>query len=182
MRRTEPRGRSGAVSAESVSSPQLQLNRTCRREVHLAVSVVPSRFRRARAAHRRGRTTSWGRRAITVARPSSAEREIAGAGRISSPPPPAAVFLRVGNQYRRLQWVSGSLGPGVAADRTTLGASRNSNSPPPRSADINRSSGAVLARRRRNRGSSALEIEPRFFVLVWSWELSIGHRVLVASR
>lgn len=82
--RAERRRRKGWVSIESVSSPQLQLNRTCRREVHLAVSLVSSRFRpchrQAPTAHdslRPRGTTSWRRRAITVAEPTSAEREIA---------------------------------------------------------------------------------------------------------
>lgn len=34
-----------SLSIESVSSPQMQLNRTCRREVHLTVLLVSSRFR-----------------------------------------------------------------------------------------------------------------------------------------
>lgn len=44
------------LSIESVSSPQMQLNRTCQREVHLAVLLVSSRFRRVDFTPWQGRT------------------------------------------------------------------------------------------------------------------------------
>lgn len=43
------------LSIESVSSPQMQLNRTCRREVHLAVLLVSLPPREASTSPREGK-------------------------------------------------------------------------------------------------------------------------------